>query len=307
MHGQIDLNRVAKLADAPITTIRLLNPGFRRWATMPNKKYALLLPSDKVNTYLTNLHNNKKAFVTWIHHNVKQGESLYAIAGKFKTEPAIIRKVNNLSSNMLHPRQTLLIPLAYNHLNLSAIKKTPTNIAEDRIPGPKRVVHQVSIHDNLWTIAKHYHVTPDQIRYWNNLAYRAKLTINQSLTIWVQHHFKKPIFYAYTIRQGDSLIRIAQKFNTQVHTLQRINHLRGHIIQIGLTLNIPKIIHHNHKHFIAKLDNQLVTHHVHGGETLSSIAHYYQVPLKSLMAWNHLTNDDQLASGQVLHVYLTNE
>lgn len=307
MHSQIDLERVAKLADTPLSTVRLLNPGFRRWATMPNQHYALLLPTDKADTYLANLHNDKQALVTWIHHDVKDGESLYAIADKFKTKPAIIRKVNNLRGNLIHPKQNLLIPLAYNHLNLHSIKKAPNNIAEDRIPGPRRVVHRVAANDNLWSISKRYHVTPDQIRYWNNLAYRAKLTVNQPLTIWVQHHFSKPVFYAYKVKSGDSLIRIAQKFNTRVHTLQRINHLRGHIIQIGLTLNIPKITHNSHRHFIAKLDNQLVTHHVHGGETLTSIAHYYQVPLKSLMAWNHLSSDGQLADGQVLHVYLTRE
>lgn len=306
MHGQINLDRVAQLADTPLATIRLLNPGFRRWATMPSQHYAILLPKNKVMTFLANLKDNKKSLVTWIHHDVKTGETLYAIAHKFKTRASIISKVNNLHNDMIHPKQSLLIPLAYNHLNLQIIKKSPKNIAEDRIPGPKRVVHRVTRNDNLWTIAKRYHVTADQIRYWNNLAYRAKLNINQPLTIWVQHHFKKPVFYAYKVRNGDSLIRIAKRFNTHVHTLQRINHLHGDVIRLGLTLNIPKITRHSH-HFIAKLDNQLVTHHVHNGETLSSIAHYYRVPLKSLMAWNHLTRSNALADGQVLHVYITNE
>jgi membrane-bound lytic murein transglycosylase D len=307
MHGQIDLNRVAQFSDTPLSTIRLLNPGFRRWATMPNQSYALLLPTNKVNTYLANLQHHKNNLVTWIHHNVKTGESLYAIADKYKTKATIIRKVNNLHNDTIHPQENLLIPLAYNHLNLHIIKKAPKNIAEDKIPGPKRFVHRVTRNDNLWTIAKHYHVTPDQIRYWNNLAYRAKLSINQPLTIWEQHRFKKPVFYTYKVRKGDSLIRIAKRFNTHVHTIQRINHLNGNMIRLGLTLNIPRLAHHGHKHFIAKLNNQLVTHHVHNGETLSSIAHYYQVPLKSLMAWNHISNDDALSDGQVLHVYITNE
>lgn len=307
MQHQIDLDRVAQLADTPLSTIRLLNPGFRRWATMPHQHYALLLPSNKATTYLTNLQQHKHDLVTWVHHRVKPGESLYAIAHQYKTKPVIIQKVNSLNNNLIHPQQNLLIPFAFNKLNVKAIKKAPQNIAEDKIPGPSRVVHHVAANDNLWSISHQYHVTPDQIRYWNNLAYRAKLTVDQPLTIWVQHRFKQPIFYTYMVKSGDNLIHIAKRFNTRVKTLQRINHLHGQVIQVGLTLNIPKMTHHHNQHFVAKLDNQLVTHHVHDGETLTSIAHYYQVPLKSLMAWNHLTEINQLANGQVLHVYLTNE
>ncbi len=307
VHGQINLNRVAQLSDTPQVMIRLLNPGFRRWATAPNKHYSILLPKDKVQTFLANLKTHKNNLITWVHHDVKSGETLTAIANKFKTNVAIISKVNNLPSNIIHPKQSLLIPLAYNNMSLYHIKKAPKNIAEDKIPGPQRVVHRVTRNDNLWSIAKRYHVTADQIRYWNNIAYRAKLNVDQPLTIWVQHRFKKPIFYTYKVHSGDSLIRIAKRFDTHVATLQRINHLHGNVIQLGLTLNIPKLTHHEH-HFIAKLDNQLVTHHVHNGETLSSIAHYYRVPLKSLMAWNHIENNDNvLSDGQILHVYISDE
>ena len=306
LHHQIDLNRVAQLSNTPLPMIRLLNPGLRRWATMPDKPYALLLPENKVYTFIANLRQHKKQLITWIHHRIKPGESLYAIADKYHTQTAILQKVNNLKGDLIHPHQNLLIPLAYNHLNLQAIQKAPLNIAEDKIPGPEHVVHNVVKNDSLTAISKRYHVTPDQIRYWNNLAYRAQLKVHQPLTIWVQHHFRKPIFYTYKVRSGDSLIRIAKRFGTHVHTLQRLNHLRGDVIQLGLTLNIPKLSHH-HGHYIAKLNNQLITHHVHPGETLSSIAHYYSIPIRKLMAWNHLDDTQLLSEGEVLHIYLESD
>ena len=207
---------------------------------------------------------------------------------------------------MIHPHQDLLVPLAYNHMNLHAIKKSPDNIAEDKIPGPKRVVHFVASNDNLSSISKRHHVTPDQIRYWNDLAHRARLSIHQPLVIWIQHRTRIPLFSSYKVRSGDNLIQIAQRFDTHVKTLQRINHLNGHLIQIGLTLNIPKHIH-RHQHYIAKLNNQLVTHHVHNGETLSSIAQYYSVSIHNLMAWNHIDDVDELSNGQMLHIYLSND
>lgn len=308
LHQQIDLNHVAQLAETTPQMIRLLNPGFRRWATTPNKSYTLLLPSNNADLFTENLAQNNTKLVTWIHHHVKPGESLASIATQFKTHPTIIAKINNINNNIIYPQQSLLIPISFKHLATNHPKAANIiDIAEDRIPGPKRVLHQVTANDNLWTIGARYHVTPEQIRYWNTLGYHDKLQINQNLVLWVQHHYPKAAFYTYNVRAGDSLSTIAQRFNTNPHTIQRLNHLRGDLIQIGLTLNIPKTTHQPHQHFIAKLNNQMITHHVHNGETLSSIAQYYSVPITNIRSWNHLSKNSLLARGQALHIYISEE
>jgi membrane-bound lytic murein transglycosylase D len=242
MHGQINLQHVASLSHTSLDTVRQLNPGFRRWATEPKKTYTLLLPTSKVITYLANLSQHKAHLITWVHHKVQPGESLYSIAANYHTRPTIIKNANQLHSHVLHPKQTLLVPTAYNKLHHKLlIKKTSKIISEDRIPGPKRIEHIVTHNETLWTISSRYHVKPSQIRYWNNLAYHSSLHIKQPLIIWVTHHTPHTTFYSYKVKKGDTLIAIAQRFNTKTSTIRRVNHLRGNLIRIGLELNIPKL------------------------------------------------------------------
>ena len=44
----------------------------------------------------------------------------------------------------------------------------------------------------------------------------------------------------YTVRAGDTLYNIAQRFHTAVATLQQLNHLGAHsVLKPGLTLKLP--------------------------------------------------------------------
>lgn len=259
MHGQISFKHIVAYSHTDLTKIRQLNPGFRRWATVPNKTYTLLLPSNKVATYLANLSQHKNNLITWIHHDVKSGESLTSIAMNYHTHPIVIKTVNHLKTDVIQPRQTLLVPMTYNqkHAHL-LIKKTSKIIAEDRLPGPKRVVHIVAKNDTLSSISVRYHVKPSQIIYWNKLAYNSKLHIEQPLTIWVHHKTRRPVFYTYKVKHGDNLLRIAQRFNTKISEIQRVNHLRGDLIQVGLELNIPRLPGHHAQYeaMATKLNNE---------------------------------------------------
>lgn len=259
MHGQISFKHVVAYSHTSIKSIRQLNPGFRRWATIPNKTYTLLLPPQKVSTYLANLSQHKNNLMTWVHHAVKPGESLTSIAMNYHTHPLVIKTVNHLRHDMLHPKQTLLVPIAYNkkHAHI-LVKKTSKIIAEDRLPGPQHVVHIVAQNDTLSSISARYHVKPSQIIYWNKLAYHSKLQLKQPLTIWVNHKFHEPVFYTYKVKHGDSLTRIAQRFNTKISEIRRVNHLRGNMIQIGLELNIPRLPGHHAQYeaMVTKLNNK---------------------------------------------------
>jgi membrane-bound lytic murein transglycosylase D len=247
MSGQINLTQVAYLANTKVSNIRLLNPGFRRWATNPSDSYSLLLPKSKVNTFNANLNNTPRKMqqVTWLHHQVKSGDSLYALAKQFHTKPIIIKRANNLKKSTLKINQNLFIPLSAKHV-ASKIPITSNNpkasIAEDELPGPRHVNHTVSKNDNLWTIAKHYHVTPDQIRYWNNMDYHQSLKVNQTLVLWLpsHHRFARPSL-KHTVKSGESLFSIAQHYHTTETKIIAWNHITNPgLIRIGDTLYIHR-------------------------------------------------------------------
>lgn len=303
MHGQIDLNRVAKLADANPKMIRKLNPGFRRWATNPKGQYWLLIPDSKINLFTAHLDQSQHQKITWLHHRVKKGESLSELAGYYHTTVATLKRVNHLKGSMIQIRQELLIPRSYHGHFAKNIKKQKGSIAEDRLPGPKRFVHTVKPKDTLWTVAARYHIKPGQIRYWNHLGYHAKLQPKQQLVIWKKEHHYKTGAHAYTVRSGDSLSRIASHFHISIHSIKTLNHLHSNVLQIGQKINVPYPNIHG-KHYTGKANNQLIFHTVRPGQSLYVIAKYYHITPKNIIDWNHLKNEKYLHVGEKLKIYL---
>ena len=74
------LNQAAKLAGVDLALVRQLNPGFRRWASLPDEPYQLVLPKNKAATFKKALSLiTDKDRVTWKHHQVLIGETLGGI------------------------------------------------------------------------------------------------------------------------------------------------------------------------------------------------------------------------------------
>lgn len=305
MRGQIDLNRVVKLADTNTEIIRKLNPGFRRWTTNPKGQYLLLIPASKANLFVTNLKQSEHQHVTWIHHRVTKGESLGRLANLYHTTTAILQRVNNLKSNTIRIGQELLIPKSYHGKFSKKITKQKGSIAEDRLPGPKRVVHTVRSRDTLGSIAARYHIRPGQIRYWNHLGYHAKLQSKQKLVIWKKQHHYHTGSHLYTVKNGDNLSGIASRFRVSVRSIMDLNHLHGNVLHIRQKIKIPYPGIHG-KHYTGKASNTALFHTVRPGQSLYVIAKYYRVSSKNIIDWNHLQHEKYLHVGEKLKIYLTN-
>jgi membrane-bound lytic murein transglycosylase D len=305
MQGQISFERIAKLSDTSAKKIRKLNPGFRRWATMPKEKYDLLVPADKAKLFKASLKDARLRHIKWQHHTVRSGDSLSKIAHEYHTRVSVLREVNNIKGNLLHINQRLLVPYNYHGHFKHAINAQHGLIAEENLPGPVQIIHKVHPRESIWSIAKRYGVKAREIRFWNNLSHNDRLQVNQEITIWEpRRHYYGHLFQHYCVRKGDSLTHIAKLFGVKVATIKRDNHLNNNMIRIGQKLKILRP-YHNHHHYHAKIANQMVIHHVRAGESVNSIAHYYRVPAESLMSWNHLEHNSLLHIGQELHIYLT--
>lgn len=239
MKGQIEMSRIAKLSHTSIKVVRELNPAFRRWATSPSGSYWLLLPADKANLFQRALNQTDHQHnVKWIHHVVVQGDTLGNLANQYHTTVALLERINQLKGSLIRVGQHLLIPRSYKG-KVPEIKKQMGRIAEDKIPGPKRLTHTVKSKENLWTIAARYKVKPSQIRYWNNLAYHDKLKPKQQLVIWKKHKNHEHKAIIHTVRQGESLSKIADHYHIPIHKLIVWNHLQDpQYLRIGEKLKI---------------------------------------------------------------------
>lgn len=176
---------------------------------------------------LQRLQNNYKAYVDAVvkavidtknipvsgeeTYLVKPGDSLWMIAGKYKTTVNALKEVNNLTSDVISPGQVLQIP------------QSDTNTMYVVKPG-----------DTLWKIAQSYGVNVDELANYNNIS-KDFLSVGQILTIPSRN-----INTRYTVQNGDTLWSISQKYGVSVEAIKNANNLMDNIIFVGQVLNIPQ-------------------------------------------------------------------
>ena len=98
--------------------------------------------------------------------------------------------------------------------------------------------------DTLWDIAGKYGMSVNELKELNNLSTNL-LQIGQTLKIKQAENKEeqeqtKPL-NTYTVVKGDNLYSIANKYNTSVDELKKLNNLSTNIIQIGQVLKIPSM------------------------------------------------------------------
>lgn len=293
--SQIDLQQAAKLSGLSLKELLKLNPGYNRWATAPDGPYLLVLPIENVAKFKANLAKLPKSKrVSWKRYTVEKGDSLGKIAHKFHTTTKLLKQVNKLNSDVIQIGDTLFIPLSMHRLPSDVIDsaKKYVDLEEAQKPGPQKVVHVVKKGDSLWSVAKKYHVTTAAVRYWNGLKYKEPITPGQSLIFWLrpkaQHTAsgQKVVKAYYRVKPGDTLGKIAKKYNTNAMTIQFVNQLDSEIISIGQKLLIYKNLKN---HYYG--EPLQVSYTVQNGDTLSKIAYDFDTNPKLIKQLNILTSN----------------
>lgn len=82
----------------------------------------------------------------------------------------------------------------------------------------------------------------------------------------------------YTVKAGDTLYSIAQKFNTTVNDIKALNSLTGNNLSIGTQLRIPKV----------EVEEEFINYTVKPGDTLYSIARNYGLSANDIIEYNDL-------------------
>ena len=213
---QIDLNHAAKLAGISYKDLIKLNPGYNHWTTAPNQPFKLLIPAAKVNDFTRNLAQvplTKR--VSLIRHLVGHGDNLSSIAQRYFTTVKLIRELNQLKSDQLQLGQFLLIPSSKNTA-VTVTKLIPDKPASVRY---YKVIHIVQHNENYKILENKYHVSTLNIQNWNHKKLDSALLTGEQLIIW-----KRVVNYGnYTVKQNDTLKRIAELHHTSVATLTRLN------------------------------------------------------------------------------------
>jgi membrane-bound lytic murein transglycosylase D len=237
---QIDLAWAAENANTSIKQLYWLNPGFNRWATAPDGPHRLLVPAGSAADFKLALSELNESYpVTWTRHKIKSGETLGAIAKRYETTVRHLKIVNHLNGDLIVVGRNIMIPTP------SALPSAYVFSASQRLEAAQsrgsgfKHVHRVRSGDTLWDLARSYNSSIGKIAKWNNIATKTPLQVGQTLVIWrpgarelaaatpavaFVANFQPDIqIVRYVVRPGDSLNRIAQRFNIQLADLFRWN------------------------------------------------------------------------------------
>ena len=201
----VKVNKMMKLADVASKievsedVINVLNAELRYKIT-PNREYELKIPKDSLQKF--NL----------VYNNIPDTE-----------KPTITR------------------------YNPSAIRYTP--------PSSRYIKHRVRPGETVASIAKRYRVSRQAIFSSNRINKKTRLVKGQIVRIPVDHvetanmkqkssgskNARKTASSVkiYKVKQGDSLLSIAQRFNVPIAKIKEINNLKTNSIQAGWKLKLP--------------------------------------------------------------------
>lgn len=150
--------------------------------------------------------------------------------------------------------------------------------------------------DSLWSIASKNNTTVDNIKKLNNLSGN-NLSVGQVLKLSYNAE-KEDIKESniYTVKKGDSLWLIANKYGTTVDELKSANNLKSNTLSIGQTLIVPE----------KKENTNKISYVVKKGDSLWLIANKYDTTVEKIKSTNNLKSNT-LSIGQVLVIPSSSE
>ncbi len=251
--SNLPLARITVASGFAADEFRALNPGLLRHTTVAGATRVLVAPGrgDEMTLALSSVSDEVRrlpAVATVVEtaapsaaprreYTVRAGESLSSIAAKASVSVRALRERNHLSATHLRLGQVLRLPASDKGVAATAGNAAAPVKAPMPVNTATPVMHVVANGDNLWDIARQYHVSAEALAKANGLTSRAVLKLGQKLRLPGRappREMPASLVLAaadnvedmgYRVRQGDSLWTISRRFNVSVDALKKWNRL----------------------------------------------------------------------------------
>jgi membrane-bound lytic murein transglycosylase D len=111
--GSLDLAVAARLAGVSVDEIRRLNPALTRQTVRRGGPHRLLIPTAREADFRTQLAGlAEQQRVQWVRHRIRSGDTLSAIAQRYRIGVARLRQFNDLPDSSIMAGDLLIVPVA---------------------------------------------------------------------------------------------------------------------------------------------------------------------------------------------------
>lgn len=258
----LSFEQISERLRIPVEQLAFLNPAYRHGIipSTTGKQYILRLPKQYITEFL-NIEQELYAYRTQKgveraslmakmesirdeqHHKVRSGETLGAIAKRYKVSVSNLKRWNNLRSDNLKIGQRLIVYPGVNY------KPAATAASATTTTSAGVTYHTVQSGESIGVIANRYKVSASDIAQWNKLSGQ---TIHPNQKLIVSDPAKKVAsgsatktdqntkYVYYTVQQGDTLWDIARKYQgVTVEQIREWNNLgNGNSLQPGQKLRV---------------------------------------------------------------------
>ncbi len=110
--GQLYLEVAARMAGVGIDEIRRLNPAHTRQTVGASRSHRLLIPTQRAATFRTRLADiDEEQRLHWVRHPIRAGETLSAIARRYRISVAHLQEFNQLRGSTIMAGDLLIVPV----------------------------------------------------------------------------------------------------------------------------------------------------------------------------------------------------
>ncbi|MCH4552951.1 PBP1 and LysM peptidoglycan-binding domain-containing protein [Aestuariibaculum lutulentum] len=168
-------------------------------------------------------------------HQVKKGETVEALAKQYYVTPSQIYALNPDAKKELKPNTILIIPIS---------KANKPEVAETKeLVGFKP--HRVGKKETLYSLAKEYEVSEEDIKKHNKFLYAEPLRKGDKLQIPVYKVTRKTkesdAVTTYIVQPKEGKWRVAYKFGITLKEFEELNPNLGDSLQVGQQVYVPNI------------------------------------------------------------------